>query len=363
MSAGSSANASRATSGPPLHDSDTNLNCVQLLARVGLFTQIRQGQAKAEDLLPDNVLSQSLRSLILTKETQYTSHHEDHSALSNAAITSGVHGRSNDQELWRSGGCCANVAAADYAPPGILHQFIKHVKPFSLCLDDSARESNMAAGLDATSGTMSVDRFEDDDYVGSISENHGHSRAAETPRRHDTRDAGMLSAGGRSTEDSIASARRVAEYAGETQQNGGGRQNGAVGVPRKPKVPKGEGGDVCRANTSLKGKRKLAYSSPTASDDGGRLGSTGLAGGAAVKNAGGATSMTVMAGAASQGKSFDSGQGGWCRLLVLTRPRSLIGICVLYTDVVSYTRNSCPIYGICVLYKKFIFEHGSLPWR
>lgn len=307
LSSGPKANPDRTTTIPPQPSSETNLSSdplsgMSLSARVSLFMQIRQGQAKAKDLLPDSVLSLSLRSLALAKETQRSSHHEDYGAH-NAPISGDRHGRSNNREFGRrSKGCRATAAAAEYAPSGILHQFIKHVKPFSLHLDDAARECNTTAVLESPgSGAMSVDHFEgggDDPVV--ISENHRHSQATETPRRHDTGDDSR-----QSTEDLIFGARRLVGSVGKGQQKSAGGQSGAVDVPRKPKVPTEVGEDMCRANTSLQGKRKLAYSFPASPDGGARLWSVDLAGRAAARNARKPVEMATSAGPSSQGESFD----------------------------------------------------------
>lgn len=100
----------------------------ELDALLDLSHRIRHGQAAASELLPSGMLSQALgQHCRAPLPTALPS--ADETTVSRSAISSFA----DDSE------CHKNM------PPGVLHQFIKHVLPFSICVSESSKRSLLTA--------------------------------------------------------------------------------------------------------------------------------------------------------------------------------------------------------------------------
>lgn len=109
-------------------------------ARFDLYRRLCQGLVTAEELLPADMISQSVQ---LLPATATSGDHTQHARESNTPPR---------QDPEEKGSRCEPITVHDTrAAPGLLHEFIKHVRPFSLCLDPSGPSSRVEQPLSETS--------------------------------------------------------------------------------------------------------------------------------------------------------------------------------------------------------------------
>lgn len=251
---------------------------MSLPARAELFVKLRLGQATAKDLLPENIMLQSLHSVDDFAHTEESTTGNDVDTVSTPLFPAGAFDgtklsatgsdstRDNAEHdktegSGKRGGTSTGVGVTQFqhAPAGMLHQFIKYVKPFSLCLKGSTPEESSGATRSqatATIGHTSLNHFRDgDDCEGSISEqeNIGFRPSGGASRCHDTKDPDMLSP-----------ARKVSTNGSTVEQDTFQEsfRGGVDDASPKPRGPIVMGGRLGLTRTSLpKRKRKLVYSS------------------------------------------------------------------------------------------------------
>lgn len=250
-----------------------------LSARTELFVNFRLGQATARDLLPENILSRSLRSFDDFANTQEPTDSKDVDAAgasgflarafdgtaftaigSDSTRDTAEHDRTEGSGKGRGASTGVGRAQSQHAPAGMLHQFIKHVKPFSLCLEGSTPEESSGATrpqATASTGHTSLNYFRDGgDLEENILEqkNVGFRPSDGTSRCHGIKDPDMLSP-----------AHKVSANGSDVEEDTFQEpaRDGVDDVSRKPRGPIGMGERVGQTRTSLPlCKRKLVYSSP-----------------------------------------------------------------------------------------------------
>ncbi|CBJ28621.1 hypothetical protein Esi_0110_0047 [Ectocarpus siliculosus] len=241
-----------------------------LVARLDLYRKIRQGLATAEDLLPAGMLSAAPSGMASSRPTPLP-----------ATVTS-----------LSSDGLASSTA------PGILHGFIKHVKPFSVCYASAAQANGPPKENDDDmhKNAKSVSTFVEDEGHGDGNSNGGGDGNSDngngsgvaanfcyygddmpcSPYEATIGHATPTSSAGRSPTTTMAAA-AAAATAGEglthTRAEKGGdsgdgsrsceqgeEQERQHGAPRKPALPPAGGAEALRrAKARLQGKRKLSY--------------------------------------------------------------------------------------------------------
>lgn len=250
-----------------------------LSARVDLYRHLRQGVATAAEILPDGILSQSLKSLA-APPSWVESRGDEVSSSSTPLPATAAAGEEDSSAQTRTEKSVAVSGA--HVPPGVLHQFIKHVRPFSVCFETPgsrrARSSSVTPidphgggatnliGLSDGGRPLSTDHLDGfgqtyDDGDGmeggtemplnafdSVDKNAGakHDLPARTPNRFDDMDSS-----------------REYDDNGKPGDQRSGRSGGDLGAPRKLAIPERGSEALRRAKARLQGKRKLAYSAPT----------------------------------------------------------------------------------------------------
>ncbi|CAM9738441.1 unnamed protein product, partial [Ectocarpus sp. 6 AP-2014] len=243
-----------------------------LVARLDLYRKIRQGLATAEDLLPAGMLSAAPLGMASSRPPPLP-----------ATVTS-----------LTSDGLASSTA------PGILHGFIKHVKPFSVCYAsaEQAHGPPKENDDDMHTNAKSVSTFVEDegygdgnsDGGGGNSDNGNGSGVAAnfcdyrddmpcSPYEATIGHAMPTSSAGRSPTTTMAAAAAAAAAAtaggglthtraekgrdngdGSRSSEQGGEQERQHGAPRKPALPPAGGAEALRrAKARLQGKRKLSY--------------------------------------------------------------------------------------------------------
>ncbi|CAM9935690.1 unnamed protein product, partial [Ectocarpus sp. 13 AM-2016] len=242
-----------------------------LVARLDLFRRIRQGLATAAELLPAGMLSAAPLGMASSPPTPLQT-----------TVTS----------LTSDGLACPTA-------PGILHGFIKHVKPFSVCYASAAqangppKENDGGIRTNANSmGTFAEDEGRDDgisDGGGGgddDDDDDGSGTAANfcdygddmpcSPCEATIGQATPNSSAGRSPSTTMAAAAVAAGAGGglthtraekDGDNNRGSRsseqgveQERKHGAPRKPALPPAGGVEALRrAKARLQGKRQLSY--------------------------------------------------------------------------------------------------------
>ncbi|CAM9626574.1 unnamed protein product, partial [Ectocarpus fasciculatus] len=279
-----------------------------LVARLDLYHRIRQGQATAEDLIPAGMLAAplgkaSFRPKLVPKAL--TPPTIDNLASPTDASTVIRHEEDGNQcgRITSDGeGCSGGVSPP---APGILHGFIKHVKPFSVCYASAAQADRppkeKVDDIPTDADNMSTSAA-DEGHGGGNSDNGGggdedDNGSENAPNVCDYGDhvpcspyeaaidhATPTSSAGRSPAKTIAAAGAAATAGGglthtRAEEDGdassisrsskqGGEQERQHGAPRKPALPPAGGSEALRrAKARLQGKRKLSYpgfSSPIA---------------------------------------------------------------------------------------------------
>lgn len=255
---------------------------VLLSARLDIYRRIRQGRATATDLFPATILSHTLPQNSVTAERgvhplgeaigDFVPSIDSSSAAPGPSLETSPESENN------GGDTCDT-----YARPGVLHQFIKHVRPFSLCFDSSAGSSRLESPQ--TSAAM-LSHLEDDATAEAGFGAEGSSRRgtdtaeSDFPCRAPTGSNTLETGSGKTGNAGHYLSHRTpsrprpsssAEEDGGHESSGGegaGRKGGCgLYAPRKPSVPVGAPEALRRAKARLQGKRKLGYSSPTSAKD------------------------------------------------------------------------------------------------
>ncbi|CAM9527624.1 unnamed protein product [Ectocarpus sp. 12 AP-2014] len=243
-----------------------------LVARLDLFRRIRQGLATAEELLPAGMLSAAPLGMASSPPTP---------------LRTTVTSLTSDRLV------CPTA-------PGILHGFIKHVKPFSVCYASAAQANGPPKENDddICTNAKSMGKFAEDEGRGDgISgggggggdddyDDDGSGTAANfcdygddmpcSPCEATIGHATPTSPAGRSPTTTMAAAAAAAGARGgltHTRAEKGGdsgdgsssseqrvEQERQHGAPRKPALPPAGGAEALRrAKARLQGKRKLSY--------------------------------------------------------------------------------------------------------
>ncbi|CAN0484337.1 unnamed protein product, partial [Ectocarpus sp. 8 AP-2014] len=241
-----------------------------LVARLDLYRKIRQGLATAEDLLPAGMLSAAPLGMASSPPMP---------------LPSTVRSFTSD-------------SLAPSTAPGILHGFIKHVKPFSVCYASAAQANGPPKEHDdgIPTNAKSMSTFAEDEGRGDgISDGGGGGGGGDdddddgsgtaanfcdygddmpcSPYEATIGHATPNSSAGRSPTTTVAAAagarggltRTRAEKGGDSsggsrRSEQGGEQDEQHGAPRKPALPPAGGADALRrAKARLQGKRKLSY--------------------------------------------------------------------------------------------------------
>lgn len=126
-----------------------------LSARFDLYRRICQGLVTAEELLPPDMMSLSSTLQLLPAVATCGDEHPQQHAMASTAPTNGRPVPPPRQDSEEKGPSSEPIVQDSRAPPGVLHTFIKHVRPFSLCLDPSGPSNRVEK-------TPSVTPFRDD---------------------------------------------------------------------------------------------------------------------------------------------------------------------------------------------------------
>ncbi|CAM9458996.1 unnamed protein product, partial [Hapterophycus canaliculatus] len=258
-----------------------------LPARLDLFRQLRRGLATDRDLLPEGMLLSETSAAMPPSPPPPP---PPATTMSRCGPLSATPGKDR-----------AAIDCSTDAPAGILHGFIKHVKPFSVCFESNsaaAAAATASANHDDSNGDGEEDADGDDD---DDDQDHEDEEAAATFcdygdsssfRETSCPPANKTSA--RRTNTAYASVPRDAttapriaatattvragdlslcrkrgdtgDGAKESSSSGSGEQKRGrqlEGAPRKPVPPPPGGSEALRrAEVRLQGKRKLAYPWP-----------------------------------------------------------------------------------------------------
>lgn len=120
-----------------------------LSARFDLYRRICQGLVTAEDLLPPDTMSLS-STLQLLPATATSGDYSQQHAVASTAPTNGRSVPPSREDSDEKESRCEPIVHDSRAPPGVLHEFIKHVRPFSLCLEPSGPNSRVEQTPSAT---------------------------------------------------------------------------------------------------------------------------------------------------------------------------------------------------------------------
>lgn len=263
--------------------------------RCDLYRRLRQGLATAAELLPADILSRTLQGppTAPCRGNEFSVAGSGFSAsFIDPVIAAPVFPPEGVSA--ESGASGEAVVSDTCAPPGILHEFIKHVRPFSVCFETPGSRDAMEQAHPATA---SVDDGETAPGVGLQEEDkscrQGEGSASSSNRGatdvvdRNNMGAAFMSAGtnalGEVSDGRKESHRRVPDKtpsrltcsgsaevvldrgSGDGEQEDRGSA-GIAGAPRKPVMPAESSEALRRAKARLQGKRKLAYSVPAAND-------------------------------------------------------------------------------------------------
>lgn len=273
---------------------------LSLSARVDMFRRRQQGLVTAKELLPSNILAYSLRSLTLVEQPSKhhrrpvispvdmldaNSNNDHHFAESNRrCVSATIRDRTTDRNSGSTK--MAVTSMCQYAPPGVLHQLIKHVKPFSLCVDESTARQlpppEAAPQTEARNAGGPVDLHDSVDELDKAQSQDGGCGVEKGGRNFPVRIHGSganpisFSSPNASTEfanstrNLAVSTERPQSCSGPGIDGGGG--GGCGGAPRKSQKLDGESKRVRSAEARFQGKRKLVYppstTAPDSNDDG-----------------------------------------------------------------------------------------------
>lgn len=120
-----------------------------LPARFDIFRRICLGLVTADELLPPDTMSLA-STLKLLPATATSSGYPPQHAVASTAPTNGRPVPPPRQDSDKKKSRCEPIVQDSRAPPGVLHEFIKHVRPFSLCLDPSGPRSRVKQTPSAT---------------------------------------------------------------------------------------------------------------------------------------------------------------------------------------------------------------------